>query len=292
MINRLVSQYHYCMFRDSLRKIYYGLSPSGRMLARKLWFGPADVMGHFFGRENHPLLPPRHMIYTGAGDFLRQGKQFRSYFEKYAGLHPGSRVLDVGCGIGRMAVPLTEVLHPDQGFYEGFDVVKTGIDWCQNRITPDFPHFRFQYVPLLNDLYRTDGGDATTFRFPYPDAHFDLVILTSVFTHMLPDETEHYLKEIHRVLQPGGRVFASFFLWNETAEAHRDRAGFKFPHDLGHYRLMSRRVKSANVAYDETYLRQQVKDLGYTIAHLHYGTWSGRPRSECLDFQDIIVLEK
>ena len=48
---------------------------------------------------------------VGAGDFVAIGNKWKEFFVTSAGLLPEHRVLDVGCGIGRMAIPLTEVLR-------------------------------------------------------------------------------------------------------------------------------------------------------------------------------------
>ena len=50
----------------------------------------------------------------------------------FADPRPGERVLDVGCGIGRMARPLAGYLTGD-GSYDGFDVNREGIRWCTRR---------------------------------------------------------------------------------------------------------------------------------------------------------------
>jgi ubiquinone/menaquinone biosynthesis C-methylase UbiE len=119
-------------------------------------------------------------------------------------------VLDIGSGIGRVAIPLTEYLS-EEGRYEGFDVVEKGVQWCQTHITRQFPNFQFQYIPLNNDLYRSDGQDATQFSFPYPDDQFDLIVVNSVFTHMLPEEVDNYLGEIRRVLETDWQVLCFLF---------------------------------------------------------------------------------
>ncbi len=73
--------------------------------------------------------------------------------------------------------------------------------------------FRFTHVDLANDTYNPNGqATAASFRFPSDDATFDLVIATSVFTHLLPDEMGNYLGEIGRVLAPGGRLFSTWFV--------------------------------------------------------------------------------
>lgn len=273
-----------------LRRLYYSLPPHLRFLARRLYFLPVDLYEGLAGRRDE-LTPPRGLIYTGSGDFKEQGRKLLEYFIKYGGLQPHHHVLDVGSGIGRAAVPLTGYLD-SRGSYEGFDVVKTGVDWCRKRISTRFPNFNFRFIPLDNDLYRSGGARASTFEFPYPDGRFDFVILTSVFTHMLPDEVANYLREIRRGLKPGGTCFATFFLWNEdTARLSESNKAFRFPHDHGFFRLMDEQVQSANVAFDETHLKKEmIEKAGLSIRSTFYGYWRGLPKEECLDFQDIVVM--
>lgn len=52
----------------------------------------------------------------------RDGEQFLQYFIELGGLKPSDRVLDVGCGIGRLAIPLTQYLDA-RGGYAGLDIV-------------------------------------------------------------------------------------------------------------------------------------------------------------------------
>jgi hypothetical protein len=69
------------------------------------------------------------------------------------------------------------------GSYDGFDVVPSGVAWCQATITSRHPHFRFQHVDIYNKTY---------FRLPYADNTFDFAFLAPVFTHILPDDIENY----------------------------------------------------------------------------------------------------
>lgn len=275
-----------------LRKIYYLMPPAWRFLARRLYYLPADLYEGLSGRRD-ALTPPMGLVYTGSGDFRAQGEKMLGQFIELGGLQPGHRVLDVGSGIGRIAIPLTQFLD-GQGSYEGFDVVARGVRWCRRNISSRFPNFHFQYISLDNDLYRAGGGDAAEFRFPYADGDFDFVILTSVFTHMLPAEVANYLQQISRVLRPGGVCFATFFLWNEeAARLSQASPDFNFPYNRGHYRLMDEQVQSANVAYEENHLqRTMIEAAGLAIEQAHYGYWPGREKAACKDFQDILVLRK
>ena len=67
-----------------------------------------------------------------------------------------------------------------------------------------------------------------------------MVFLASVFTHMLPDGVANYITEISRVLKPGGRCVATFFLLNPrpvAADRRRpERLDFTYP--FGFYRVI------------------------------------------------------
>lgn len=276
---------------NGLRSLFYNLPVSWRYLARRLWYLPSDTWQDIAGKRN-PMVPPQGMIYTGGGDFEAQGHLFLNYFRTYADLQPDQHVLDVGSGIGRMAVPLTNFLS-EKGRYEGFDVVKKGIDWCNKHITTRHSNFTFRYVALANDLYNESEAKATDFQFPYPDAQFDFVFLISVFTHMLPEEVEHYLSEIQRVLKPDGVAFSTFFVLNDRAKSMMKGSEFDFRHDLGHYRLLNEKVKAANVAFEEGYLQEKLLNAnGFQLVHMLPGYWSGIPKVEATDFQDIVVARK
>jgi 2-polyprenyl-3-methyl-5-hydroxy-6-metoxy-1,4-benzoquinol methylase len=123
----------------SARKLYYALPPAVRFMARRLYYLPIDTWENLTGQRD-ALTPPRGMIYTGSGAFRKQGKELVERFVKLAGLQPHHAVLDIGSGIGRVAIPLTEYLS-EEGRYEGFDVVEKGVQWCQAHITQQFPNF-------------------------------------------------------------------------------------------------------------------------------------------------------
>ena len=192
-----------------------------------------------------------------------------------------------------MAVPLTEYLTA-KGSYEGFDIVPEAIRWCRRAIGRRHPNFGFKVADLYNKTYNPGGRyHAHEFPFPYPDGSFDFVILTSVFTHLLPRDTDHYLAEISRVLVPGGRMFGTFFLLNE--ESLRLIAGGKseraFAHELPDCRVDNLHVPEDAVAYDEAFILGLVARHGLSIpGPIRYGKWCGR--TPWTSFQDIVVAVK
>src|SRR5437016_675518 len=85
----------------------------------------ADVADTMSGRRDR-LTPPRRLSsYVGRGDFRGTGEEFLELFRTLADLRADDRVLDIGCGIGRMARVLVPVLAPP-GSYDGFDIAAPG----------------------------------------------------------------------------------------------------------------------------------------------------------------------
>jgi ubiquinone/menaquinone biosynthesis C-methylase UbiE len=242
-------------------------------------------------RDN--MVPLKGDIYTGSGDFTEQGKHHLELLKKLAGLKPEDTVLDVGSGIGRTAVALTSFLS-SEGNYEGFDVVKKGVTWCRNNISNKFPNFNFRFIPLKNDLYNDEKVRAEDFIFPYPDRKFDIVFLFSVFTHMQPGETDHYLDEIFRVLRPGGRCLTTLFFFDKDIEDKISGSNaFGFPVKKEGYRLMNKNVKSANVAYEMDKILSTFTGKGFEINELIPGYWKDISyKNDLSDFQDILVVKK
>jgi SAM-dependent methyltransferase len=238
------------------------------------------------------LVPPESMIFVGDGDFEATGSEFLKYFVDFAGLAPSSRVLDVGCGIGRMAAPLTKYLSA--GEYYGFDIVRSGIDWSVENISSKFPNFHFQHANVFNKNYNPDGQtSADVYRFPYSDAFFDFAFLTSVFTHMLPAAVDNYMSEISRVLKPGATCLITFFLLNDESLPliRSGRSTLNFKREIEGCLSISRHNPESAIAYKEDVVRRmfETHDLDI-VGPIRYGSWCERPNG--LSYQDIIVAKK
>jgi ubiquinone/menaquinone biosynthesis C-methylase UbiE len=237
-------------------------------------------------------MPARNTIFVGGMDDFREiGQEFLGHFKTICGLKPNERVLDVGCGIGRMALPLTRYLD-EQGSYEGFDIVPEGIDWCVKNISSRYPNFHFQVAEMFNKLYNPTGKFlAREYCFPYENEAFDFVFMTSVFTHILPEDMENYMRETARVLKRGGRCLITYFLWNSEAEqlTKAGKSKFDFKHDVGNYRLVDVNTPEWAVCHDESHVLSLYDKYGLS-ARIYYGAWCGR--TDFLNGQDIIVASK
>ncbi|MFZ0497125.1 MAG: class I SAM-dependent methyltransferase [Methylocella sp.] len=217
--------------------------------------------------------------------------------QEYIGVKDTDHVMEIGCGIGRGAIPLTKLL--EHGHYIGTDLIAPSIQWCTENISIRFPNFVFVHHDIQDTLNNPTGTlQACDVRLPAEDDSTDLIILQSVFTHMFPDEIVHYMKEFRRILKPTGRVWATFFIVHQgILDAIRNNAqtqyalSFQHPYGLGCYINFLDEPRGA-VAFEEDALKQVIELAGLTLAQpILWGAWSSqRPDPKC--GQDSLVLMK
>jgi len=258
-----------------------------------VWF-VLDTIETFIGRRD-PLTPPRRLMTVGSNEFTRSdfnaiGQKLFQFLVDIGGLKPNDKVLDVGCGVGRMAIPLTRYLS-SEGTYDGLDIVAKSIKQCTLTYSPCFDNFHFHHADIFNSHYNPCGEYSShQYKLPFPDKTFSFVFLTSVFTHMLSQGVQNYLNEIQRVLVPGGRCFITYFILNQESEdsirSNRSDLKFVFPIDQG--KSISVNTPEVAVAFNEQYLRELYQKFGLCIVEpIHYGSWYGRKTD--VGYQDIIV---
>lgn len=122
-----------------------------------------------------------------AGDFGQVAKTISGGAQAFVdrlSLPPGSRVLDVACGTGNLAVPLARAGHQ----VTGVDIATNLLQQARERAAAEHLTATF------------DEGDAED--LPYPDASFDAVV--TMFGAMFAPRPELVAKELARVLRPGG----------------------------------------------------------------------------------------
>jgi SAM-dependent methyltransferase len=149
-----------------------------------------------------PLPPAELCLRVGVLDredpvasFAAMGAEQRVHLDRLLGdgwLTGGRRVLDFGCGAGKLLRHLLDV-PATGGELHGCDIDAPSIAWLQEHLSPPLHVFCVEETPGL----------------PRPDATFDLVLAMSVFTH-LTDHWAGWLLELHRVLRPGALLVATF----------------------------------------------------------------------------------
>ncbi len=235
--------------------------------------------------------PPTAFIAEVGGAWSYVANEFLDYFIDLGGLKPTDSVLDVGCGVGRMAYGLVNYLARSSR-YDGFDIIPELITWAQREISPLYPNFQFRHAPIYNSFYNPTGHlKSTEFIFPYEDASFEFVFLTSVFTHMPGDEIRHYMREIRRVLKPGGRVLISCFLLNSESlqliAAGKSTLDISNPLDDGKVASLDRPDFARG--FEEGLFKGWLETHSLSVLDTLYGSWCGR--ADFVSYQDLLIVQ-
>ena len=223
--------------------------------------------------------------------FVKSSMRNFRHLLRLTDISPGNRVLDYGCGLGRLTIPMTAFLS-SEGSYVGVDVDAAAIDYL-NELHPQ-PNFEFHHVNIHSTMYNSGGTDMspTLEQLDLGEA-FDVSFLFSVFTHILPADMGPLLDFLRRTLKPGGEVLASFFVLNETSIRGID-AGTShrpFPFHVHGARIDNDEIPEGAVAYVEDDLRGLIADAGLTLAHMSPGKWSGQV-PDAWHWQDMVVLTR
>jgi len=264
-----------------------------RLIARRVIYFPLDTLEYAL-RLRDPITPPHGLWFVGGEENHKAiNEEFLRYFVELGGLKPDHHVLDIGCGVGVMASRLTSFFDSESS-YDGFDIVQPGINWCQKHITSRFPNFTFTYADVFHEQYNPKGKlQITSWSFPYSDASFDFAWLKSVFTHMTPEPIRHYLRQIERVLRPGGSCLATLFLLNDesTHMIASGRSSLPIVHGKGDHFVADPELPELAVGIPENLFRDWCREAGLVNeGSIHYGSWCGR--LQFTSYQDIVVLRK
>lgn len=183
---------------------------------------------------------------------------------RFFGLRPDQFLVDVGCGSGRLAIPLS---RDHEGGYLGTDVVPELLAYARERCNR--PDWRFEAVD--------------TFKIPAKDGTADMVCFFSVVTHLLHEHSYLYFEEAKRVLKPGGRIVFSFL---EYANPEHHVVFDLTLSDSTHLDL-----HPLNVFMDRDGIRYWARRLGLDIVEIRDGTDLFVPLPEPVALDDGSLLE-
>lgn len=157
------------------------------------------------------------------------GEKTRKTLLDQAALQPMHRVLDIGCGTGTLAT-LIKRRYPDATVV-GLDPDPKALARARKKAERAGVSIQF------------DQGFAD--ELPYPDTSFDRVFSSMMFHHLQPEHKEKTLREIKRVLAPGGSLHLLDF---SEDEGHS--------HGLAHWFHSSDRMKDNSENRILTLMRQ------------------------------------
>lgn len=135
-----------------------------------------------------------------------------------ASLQPKARILDFGCGCGRLLAGWDGRL-PEGATLDGCDINPALVRWCRDNL-PDVEVIECSPVPPL----------------PYLDDTLDLVYAASVYTHLTLPAMLQWTGELTRIVKPGGVAVVSIhgsYYWRALAE--NDPAGHRHLTGKGWY---------------------------------------------------------
>jgi SAM-dependent methyltransferase len=216
-----------------------------------------------------------------------------AYLKLLTGLKNEVKVWDVSCGYGNVEIALEN--RSWRGHLIGTDIFKPCITWAQNNITRRNPGFTFYHADIYNVDYWPKGKQTSEeWLAAFDERDFDLVMAKSLFTHMLPQEFELYLKNISSRLKSGGKAVFTFFLLNDQQrQLHKgNKCSMDFLSMDGdqRFRVQKLSAPTAAVGYEESYLRERFLANAIHIETIHYGAWSGVENP--LSGQDVVILKK
>ncbi len=227
------------------------------------------------------------------------GRKWVNSFVEVGGLKNTDRILDIGCGPGRMAIAIGEFFDYANP-YIGFDIKKDDIKFCQSAITKEYPNYQFFHINAFNGRYNPKGKvDPHSVVFPAKDGSIDFCISTSVFTHMLPAEMVSYVQQTYKSLAKGGTFFTTFFLlgvdFPENLKKANPRFHFRHLYDPKSTIDPTCRVEFTDdpekaVGYEKDFIIKLFQDIGFGKVDLHIGEWRGRYGGR--HSQDLIVAKK
>jgi len=256
--------------------------------------------------QSSALMPPIELILeNGIGHeantdvhdlFHRYGRGLVAGMVSDGMIKPNSRILDVGCGLGRLARILTSFLSP-RGSYHGMDVCKSSIDWCVENYR-NHPNFKFDHADVFSTHYNPASvTSAASYSFPFNAHEFDCIFSTSLFTHLIAKDAERYIEEMARVLKPGGKTWNTFLLLDDISTPLAStfdpkHAATHLPIIVDRGRIALRSDPEALTALNTSFVKEVHRRSGLEILEVRNGPWSGRTDNIRSSYQDVVITRK
>lgn len=214
----------------------------------------------------------------------------------------GNAILDIGCGTGLLGIA-SEPFVGNGGGYTGIDVMRDDIDFCRRHYRA--PNYQFIHFDVANPTY-APGQQVEKTPWPVASDSQDLVTALSVWTHLREEDATFYLREVARVLRPGGKAIISFFVLDDAYRASLDQrsdapgrfhmtASRKWIFDTPSYgsdawfHPHQAKFPEDAIGVTDAGIARLLAASGLKLVQHHPGNWKEMPG---VYFQDVLVLQK
>lgn len=202
------------------------------------------------------------------------------------------RVLDVGCGDGRVASAFARKTNKFTGIYSGFDIDKDRIN-ALIKLFESNDRFSFLYADIFHSSYNKGGKlSAENYKYRYPDNSFDLIFFNSVFSHLKLEAINNNLRESYRCLDKNGKVWATFYILDEHYNPEYEGLNWQFDTAYDEGFTAVRNNPEGCVAYEKEKILRIFHKIGFSVEKYIAGNWKKERQTLDNHEQDILVLTK
>jgi len=234
-----------------------------------------------FTDDNHP--------HGGLNPNSEQNKQTAKHLLeilKLSGLGQSDKLLDLGCGTGRLCYAIKEYMPPQN--YIGVDISCEYI-----RIATDTHKMEFRLTDIKHPIFNKNGSiEPKDYKIPANDGEFDFCAIIAVFNHCKYQWIKPIINEVSRVLKPTGICLSTWFIINRHYEYIKNtlpkRYQFNYINDLTYN---ASETPCLNTAFSEPDLRKTILETKMRIIEpIRYGEWASGPAP--LTGHDIMLLRQ
>lgn len=245
-----------------------------------------------------PVIPPDGLRFMGEtpdtfisnADYL--GDRVLDFVERFKGREP-ERLLDVGCGYGRLAYGLRRSQFG--GSYAGFDILARHIGWLVENFaaSDDDRRYRFDHADIYNERYNPGGKKGSELPLAYRPESFDTLVSLSVFTHLYEDDAVRYVRQLAALLEDGGLWVTTFFCLPDAVRWNEAPANAVYPlvaQVSEHAYIHNPAEPLLVIAFDQQFLLRLFAREGLEVVSQRKGRWFNR--DDAAELQDWFVLRK
>ena len=210
-------------------------------------------------------LPPVALRWGGSRyhsdeEYLRSARKVARRVIDECGLTRDSRLLDIGCGQGRLLRGVIGELGCVGG-YLGLDVHEPSVEWLRSQVNVGFAEFRLLH--FRNDRYNPSIRER---ELPDLGERFEAVVLISVFSHMRLDDISTYLRFIRKSMAENARAFLTAFVEDDVPAEEENPVGYIAPSKGPLHR----------VRLNRQHFEKMVREAGLQVSVFRYAIHDGQ----------------